>query len=277
MNWRQDKSGLILPARLYEKPCIVRYLDRDRDRDRDGQGPRAEGGPSGFAVVLELIASNGAEKSGSVQCTANNDALIHWDSLDNVYRFAKTGTTLYRFPMDQGAGGSAPDQDGEGVRLGSFLINSSASENFDRNAFSIIIRLWLAASGAADRSLWQMWSNGPSIVYRSAGDDTMTFTLPGSSPVVKVLTGIPEDQMITVLMRYNGTTGFFDVYGADGVTPLDSDSGTASGLTSGGDAVSLQSSAFFIKRAAAINGFVDGAAKDALLLGVLTDDPLPVA
>lgn len=50
MVFRKHRSGLILPSRLYEKPTIVRYFDRDIDRDRDGQGqnrPGAGGGPAG--------------------------------------------------------------------------------------------------------------------------------------------------------------------------------------------------------------------------------------
>ncbi len=47
MDWRQDKSGLILPSHLYEKPRVVRYYDRDRDRDRDGRTPRGGGGGGG--------------------------------------------------------------------------------------------------------------------------------------------------------------------------------------------------------------------------------------
>ncbi len=263
-------------SRIHSGPNTFPALGRS-DADTLSQEPG--GGATVFDIPVELIANDGAEKTGPVQCTDNNDAVIHWDSSfpANTYRFTPTGTTLYRFPMDQGVGGSGPDQDDEGVRVNTNLTNASAAENLTRGAFTIILRGWLAVSGAADRKLFQMWINGPSIVYRSGGDDNMTFTVPGSTPATKIIGSIPEGQMITILMRYDGTTAFFEVLDEDGTTSLGSDSGLASGLTDSGDTVSFQAgTAFFMKRAATINGFVDGADLDVLLAAVLTNDPLPV-
>lgn len=241
---------------------------------------RPGGGAAAFSVVLELQAEFGAEKTGPVQCTANNDVLIHWDSLDDVYRFAVTGTHLYRNPLDGGFASSAPDSEAEGVRTASNLSNASASENFSRNSFTAIMRFFNANAGAGTRLLWQQWLNGPRVEYSSAGVDNLVFTFPGVPGTAITLNPLPENQMATAVMRFDldNLTVHAAVYDEDGTTLIDSGTLAITSLTSGGDTLNFGGSgAFHLKRFAYINEFVDGDALTDLLTRILTDDPLPVS
>ncbi len=233
-----------------------------------------------FAVVFELIASAGAEKLGSVQCVDNNDALIHWDSLDDGVRMAVTATHLYRNPVDGGVASSAPDSEAEGVRLSANLANASACVGWSRTNFSVAIRTWISAQGAAQRILWEQWTSGPKVTYNSGGVDTMVFLFPGDPAPSLTLTTIPEDQMVTVFLGFDfdNLTVHAAVYDEDGVTLIDSDSAVVTSLASTGDRLQLKSSAFHAKRAVAVNEWLPVGDKRTVLLEImLTDDPVPVA
>lgn len=232
------------------------------------------GQAAAFAAILEMQANNGAEKTGNIQCDANNDTLIHWDSQDDAYRFAVTGTHLYRKPIDGGLASSAPDSEAEGVRLSTNLAHADACENFSRSAFTIIARTMLIAQGVGSRRLFEVWTGGPHINYITGGDDEMNFGFPGD-PLTLVIPLVPEDQMVTAVMRYDGSTGYGAVYDEDGLTLIGSDSGAITALNDTGDRLQFKTAAFHLKRFAYINEFVTGAKLTDLLERMLTDDPLP--
>ena len=232
-----------------------------------------------FAVAFELIASAGAEKAGPVQCTANNDSLIHWDSLDDAIRMAVTGGHLYRLPLDGGFGSLAPDANDEGVRLATNLSNAGACSGWSRESFTIGIRVFLTSAGLSQHDLWEQWTAGPKITYNAGGTDTMVFNFPGVPGTSITLPGIDENQLVTVLMGFD-----FDnlqvhaaIYGEDGTTLIDSGFLDITSLISTGNILQLQSGFFHVKRAIAIDEWLPvGAKRTDLLTRILTDDPLPV-
>jgi hypothetical protein len=91
MDWRKTESGLVLPARLHEKPRIVRYYDRDRGRDRDGQGPRRVAGGAGGPLILEPFTyDNGSPISGVID-------LATWTIAEETNAQIESNTLLMDF------------------------------------------------------------------------------------------------------------------------------------------------------------------------------------
>lgn len=240
----------------------------------------AGGGVAGFDIGFELIASDGAERSGNIQCDVDGDDVARLVDLSDTYIFSITGNPQYRIPVANLAFPTvAPDKFQEGFRqAGSNRVSSNGAicENINRVNFTLITRYWQESSGAAQRLIHGLMTNTLTAEYSTGGFDELELTFVGTPGATLTLTGIPENQMLTVVQRYDGTTAFAACYDEDGVTLLDSDSLATTFLPSGND-MSLGSMEGRIKRVAYLNEFVSDADLPALLALILTNDPLPVA
>ncbi len=244
-----------------------------------------------YDVGLSIIAADGAEKDNPapppdlIQCDANNDGVEHVDSLDDAFRFPHTGgVPLYRFPIDGGQPSNAPDSEQQGYRsaVGAFIDqNLNASANLSRAAFTDIYRYWQEASGAATRRWAYKWGTsgtGPKCEYITGGANQLILTFPGD-PVILTLNGIPENELLTLFVRFDGAKVYGEAWGASGFDLIDFKSAAVVGIDSPDNGMAVGSiGQVRIKRADFLNEFVsivDPKYAD-LQARALTEAPLPV-
>ncbi len=249
---------------------------------RDPLAGPGGGGAALFAAIFELIASNGAEKTGPVQCTDNNDTLIHWNTTSGAYQFGIVGSPRYRIPLDGGVASSAPDSEEAAVRCAlsnNPTSNANAAENLDPLSFTIGCRYWQESSGVFARVHGAFFGGlnfGHTVTYDTGGANTLKLILRhAGGPTTLTLNGVPENAVSTWVFRYDGVTAFFAVYGEDGTTLIDSASLVVT-LTFVDDVVTLSSGQHRVKRLPA-GGFIEGDALTNFLETLLTDNPFPAA
>ncbi len=255
--------------------ALVKSLSKDPVTGLAGD---AAGGAAAFAVHWELIASAGANKTGPVQCTDNNDNVIHWNTTNGAYQFGIVGTPRYRIPLDGGVASSAPDSEEAAVRCvlnNNVTSNANAAENIDPLSFAFACRYWQESSGAGARTHAVFFGGltfGHTVTYDTGGANTLKIILRHSGgPTTLTLADVPENSVLTWVFKYDGTTAFFAVYDEDGTTLIASDS-VAVDLAPVNDIVTFSSGQFRPKRLAA-GPFVEGAAEVSMLEQLVTDDP----